>query len=237
MSRASSKDTDLFQIGLYSIGEAARLARVPTATIRRWLAGYDYPLAKGKGHQPAVWTSELPQEGPTRALSFNDLLEIRFVHEFRKAGIKLSAIRKAISELREMVGTRYPFSNQRIFTDGKVLFTKIHDDEGKPLFLELSGTKQTAIYNVILQHLKRGLIFEENRVTRWYPDKDKYKAIIIDPRVLFGHPAIEGTRLDVETLVAAYQAEESYERVADWYGVEMNAVKEAVSFHQQYLAA
>jgi uncharacterized protein (DUF433 family) len=169
-------------------------------------------------------------------LSFNDLLEVRFIHAFRKLGVPLPKIRAAIRKLRHLTGARYPFSRQLLFTDGKELFAKVLDREGKPILFEPS-TDHYAFYDVILPSLKLGIDFEKGEAVRWFPDRASYKDIVIDPRVAFGRPTIVGTRMDIKILADAYGAEKSYERVANWYEVETDAVRQAVSFHMLRKAA
>lgn len=236
MARREFHSEKLFETGIYTITDVANLTGIPAINISRWVKGYSYRRGKAKRHQRPVWTPELPRQADYIPLSFNDLLEIRFIHAFRKRGVPLPKIRAAIRKLRRLIGARYPFSRQMIFTDGKELFTKVLDRTGKPILFELT-TDLYAFYEIILPSLKTGIDFENGEAARWFPDRKTYKDIVVDPRVAFGRPTIVGTRMDIKILADAYEAEQSYERVANWYEVETDAVKQAVSFHMQRKAA
>lgn len=80
-------------IGLYTFHEAALLTRIPLRDLRRWLRGYSY---RDKKHGPVSVGPLLETELADNSLdgvSFHDLLEVRFVHAFRKHGVGLQAIR------------------------------------------------------------------------------------------------------------------------------------------------
>ena len=79
----------LLGTGFYSIPEASRLLRIPTLNIRRWLDGY----RTTSGTMPPLWQSQLPRYGDHREIGFRDLMELRFVQAFLKAGLPLQTIR------------------------------------------------------------------------------------------------------------------------------------------------
>lgn len=226
------KKADIFETGLYTVGEVSRLTQVHPQRISRWTRGYSYRIASGSRSQEPVWAPETPRANGTVTLGFNDLLEIRFVDALRRIHkIPLSIIRTAVFELRKMLGERYPFSNRTVFLYGKKLITKLKDDNSRPLFVELSGGRQTLFYSMTLPALEKGLVFEEDHARRWYPDVDRYPRIVINPRVLFGTPVIEGTRLSAEFVSDAHKAEGSYDKVAYWYEIDTEAIRQAVGFH------
>ena len=239
MRRAESQVVNLFETGLYTVADVSRLTNVHPARISRWVKGYSYASSKGMRQQEAVWEPEIPAMEGATSLSFNDLLEIRFVHEFREAGVALSKKRSTVIALRKETQTKYPFSRRMIFTDGKGLFEKLHDENGRPLLIELSTKhKHYSFFNVTLPYLRKGLIFDERGVVRrWYPDKEKYRSIVVDPMISFGRPVIEGTRINSSVLAVAVTAERPPESVAEWFGIETDLVRQAISFHQKYKAA
>ena len=54
--------------------------------------------------------------------------------------------------------------------------------------------------------------------------------IIVDPKVCFGKPVIEGTRVPVEIVVGNLTSGMTVEEVADEYGLALDDVAAAVSF-------
>ena len=239
MTRAKSPAVNLFETGLYSVRDVAQLTRAHPTRVSRWVKGYSYPSPKGRKHQEPLWEPEVPPLEGTITLSFNDLLEILFVHEFRKEGLSLAKIRSTVRALRRETSTKYPFSNRMIFTDGKELFEKLQDDDGKPLFVQLSTKRKPySFFHVTLPYLRKGMIFDDRGVVRrWFPDKKNFSSIVVDPMISFGRPVIDGTRLNTSVLASAASAKHSIESVADWFGIDSGVVQEAVSFHQKYKAA
>ncbi len=230
-------DSSLIGVGLYTVADVARLTKVHPARIRRWIRGYAYRTAEGVRWQQPVWRAEVPQIGDIPALSFNDLLEIRFVDAFRQAGVSLHKIRRAVLELRELVGTSHPFSQRKVLTDGRSLFMELKDESGEPLLYELTGSRNYAFYEAVFPMLTRGLVFDRSgRAIKWFPDQERNRSVVVDPAVGFGHPVIEGTRINITVLADAYAAEGSASRVAEWYEIDPEFVLQAVDFSERFLA-
>lgn len=237
MGSLEQRYDSLLGVGLFSIGDTSRLTGVNGPRIRRWLLGYRYRTALEVKQHKALWRPEVPTMNGTTALSFNDLLEIRLVGAFRGLGFSIQKIRRAISELSKIAETAYPFSQQKVVTDGVYLFAQLKDEEGKPLFYDLSDRRNYAFPDVIYPMLRKGLFYDQaGRVTRWYPDPDRNQAIVVDPAISFGRPVIDGTRINVAVLAYAYKAERSFDRVAEWYDIDPALVRQAVDFHERYLA-
>ena len=91
-------------VGFYSVGDAARLLRMPALSIRRWLTGYRF-MRKGELHEvPPLWVPDLPKVDNTIELSFRDLIELRFVHQFTRAGVGLNGRAERIGERGRVEG-------------------------------------------------------------------------------------------------------------------------------------
>lgn len=76
---------------LYTAGEAARLIDVPAARIRRWLGGYEFRHGNDNRRLEALWTPQVPRLGREVELGFRDLIELKLVDAFEKAGFSLQA--------------------------------------------------------------------------------------------------------------------------------------------------
>jgi hypothetical protein len=70
----------------YTVPEAVRLSGIPQVRLRRWLRGYTYATGEGRAASPSLWQRQLPHIDGTLGLGFLDLMEVRFVDAFRKAG-------------------------------------------------------------------------------------------------------------------------------------------------------
>lgn len=236
MTMTSSLHNKFLGIGLYTVPEVSRLTHVKPARIARWIKGYRYRVKTDVKTGNPLWKTRIPKLNGRVMVSFNDLLEIKFVNAFRDLGFSLQKIRFAIQMLSEISDSDFPFSQKKVVTDGAFLFADLKDDQGKPLFLELTKRRNYAFPKVIYPMLKKGVIFNEfGMISKWYPDQDRNNQIVLDPRVSFGHPVIDGTRISVTILANAYEAEGSVERVADWYEIDPAMVRQAVDFHERFL--
>ncbi|TVT84569.1 helix-turn-helix domain-containing protein [Pseudomonas sp. H3(2019)] len=215
----------LVGIGLYTPAEAALYTGIPAADIRRWLSGY---TAHGALH-PGLWPSELADLGEP-ILGFQDLLEIRFVHAFRKHGVSLQAIRSASLQAKAMFDQAYPFTCKRFETDGRSIFATVLDELGDDAMLDLVK-RQYAFKQVITPSLYEGIDYTgSGAAQRWYPIK-RSKAIVLDPSRNFGKPVLSITGIDTATVFSAYQAEgNDAKRVAQLYEIPASAVDAAVNF-------
>jgi uncharacterized protein (DUF433 family) len=54
--------------------------------------------------------------------------------------------------------------------------------------------------------------------------------VVVDPRISFGRPVIDGTSVRTETVAARYKAGESAADLADDYGVEVPQIDEAIRY-------
>lgn len=222
-------------VGYYTAPEAARLLKIPVRNIQRWLGGYAYKH-KGKTlHSAPLWVPELPANENKIELSFRDLIELRFVDGFVKAGLGLKTIRNCLEYARDLVEDEHPFSTQRFQTDGKTIFLdSVRTDNGESELLDLKK-RQFAIKQVIERTFK-DLVIDDHAVVRWRPFKGK-DSIVIDPKRAFGQPITADFGVPTIALADAVRAEGSLDRVSRLYEVPLAVVRDAISFEETLHAA
>lgn len=229
--KKSESHSRLIGVGIYTPAEAALYTGIPAKDIRRWMFGY---RSDGVEH-PGLWTPELAfSEG--KLLGFHDLLEIRFVHAFRKHGVSLQAIRAASRQARELFDQKYPFTCKRFQTDGRSIFATVFDETGDEAILDLAK-RQYAFRQVIAPSLYEGIDYAgEGKAQRWYPVK-RSKAIVLDPSRNFGKPVLTSAGIDTATIYQAYLAEgKDLKRVAALYEIKPAAVEAAVTYEHRNAA-
>jgi hypothetical protein len=129
-----AREPDLLNTGLYTVPEAARLTRISTGKIRRWIRGYNFRSGQLVHHSDAVWETEIKPLDNKTALSFRDLLELRFVDAFIQAGVSWVTMRRAHAKAQEELQTTHPFCSKRIATDGKsILLQQAEEDSDQAL--------------------------------------------------------------------------------------------------------
>jgi len=227
--------------GLYAIAEAARLSGVSAQRIRRWIKGYDWSRGKDKDrhrrHSPPVWRPDMSPLDGAMALSFRDLVELRFVDAFLRAGVSWKRLRAVAGEASRRFDTTHPFSTRRFVTDGRTIYDQVSREVGDTL--EDLQTHQLAFRRVISPTLQSGLEFSASgAVLRWWPEPGRgTRHIVVDPRRAFGQPIIDGANVPTRAVVAAVRAEtaargaaDAERVVADWFGLTLKAVRAAVRF-------
>ena len=218
-----------YGIGLYTIPEGAHLTGVPTRSIRRWVLGYKYTRDDETHTKPPVWKSDHPSFDDTVGLSFLDLLEVRFIHAFRKLGVSWKVIRLAAERASEEFQRSHPFVSKRFRTDGHWILLESIEKTGEKRLLDLVR-QQYEFDKIVSPNLKGGLDFtQDDEVTRWFPDWPR-RQVVIDPQRSFGRPIIASKGIPTEILAKAVDVEGSEHEVAKWYDVPISAVKAAVRF-------
>jgi uncharacterized protein (DUF433 family) len=224
----------LLGVGIYTVSEAAWMADVSAPRIRRWLRGYKFRVGDVTHVSSAIWKPDLPEIGNTLALSFRDLIEVRFVDYFLKAGVSWKTLRQAAIYAGEIINSTHPFSTRTFKTDGTRIFAEFKAKRGKTKILDLVK-KQYAITTVVAPHLYDGLEFEKDQPARWHPLKNS-KRVVIDPAIAFGQPIVHPEGVPTLLLALAFRVEKSVDRVASWYDVPKRSVRDALNY-QQRLAA
>lgn len=221
-------------MGLYTFHEAARLTKIPVRDLRRWLGGYSYQDKKQAPISVApLWETELADDA-LDGISFHDLLEVRFVHAFRKHGVSLQAIRLASQRARELFEMDYPFTSRQFRTDGRTIFASAMEETGETELLDLVK-QQYAFRKIIEPSLYTGIEFDHEQVaTRWYPSRGK--AIVLDPAIAFGKPIVTNGAVRTSILYDAFIAEGDKNFVAKLYEVPIAAVNAAIAFEENLAA-
>lgn len=229
----SEKSEPLVGVGIYTIAEAARISAVSAQRIRRWLRGYAYAAEAETRHMPPVWTPQHTPIDGQRALGFRDLLEVRFVDGFRRAGVGWRAIRTAAARAREFFGDTHPFSTAKFKTDGKRIFAEVRQEADEPIIIELAK-RQHYFRQIIAPYLK-GIEWEDDEPVRWWP-MGPNKAVVIDPARSFGQPIAADSGVPTAVLAKALDAAGSVDAVAVWYEVSPRSVKLAVEYERSLAA-
>ncbi len=220
-------------IGFYTVPEASRLLKVPSISIRRWLDGYRYEQSGKTFDVPPLWTPQLPKDDHHIELGFRDLIELRFVYAFTKAGLGLKTIRHCIKYARDCVNDERPFSTRRFQTDGRTIFLDSVHNTGEQELLDLK-TRQFVLKQIIERTFK-DLDIENDTVSRWRPYRGK-DSIVIDPTRAFGQPIASKSGVPTTVLADALSAEKSIDRVSRLYEVSAAVIRDAVKF-EEYLQA
>ncbi|MHB1045801.1 MAG: hypothetical protein ACYC4P_07275 [Thermoanaerobaculia bacterium] len=219
--------------GLYSEREAARLTGVRVQRLKRWVHGYEFTTPAGKRHASPPVLDRGVGELETPMLGFSALVDVRVVRAFRDAGVSWPVLREAARIARERLGVEHPFSDKRFKTDGKEVFLALKRGRRDQALLEIR--KDQYVFPRIIEPFLLTLDFEGNEPCRWFP-LGKKRHVLLDPDRSFGQPITREGSVATSIIAAAVAAEKSAARVARWYGIPLNAVKDAVEFEARLAA-
>jgi uncharacterized protein (DUF433 family) len=216
--------SDPLLAGFFSTAEAARLVGVTPALVRGWLNGY--PNSQSG---PVV---DRDFEG-TRAVSFLDLMELRFIAVFRTQKVPMPTIRLAAERARNdwRVGHPLALSSEKYVTDRRKVFARAAEDNDDATTWDMT-TGQHEMWDTIERTIEKGVVFDPNTYLArlWRPKPAEFPNVIIDPRIAFGRPTIEGTRVPTSVLFRQWKAEGSKDRVAKWFDVPVGTVATAIEY-------
>jgi uncharacterized protein (DUF433 family) len=201
----------------YAVRDAARYAGVSVGTIRSW------QQAQGT-YTPALATRESGD-----ALSYLQLVELRFVAAMREAGVKLSTIRKAREYLATRWHTDYPFAMAPLKTDGQYIIQDLEQAKGAEFrdLLLIADKGGQLSWKPIIDTKFLEFEYEGEWAMRWHL-AGKESPIVIDPRIAFGSPMVRG--VPTWALLGRYDAGENSDEIADDYGLNPTDVKAALDF-------
>ncbi len=224
--------SEFLGLGMYSVPEASLLTKVPARRIRRWVKGYSFTTRSGTRWSEPVWNPQI--EGTAEVLlTFKDLIEIRFVNAYLLSGVRWNTLRRSAERFREEFHVTHPFSTRKVLIAGNKLFAQVVETRGRKAVLNLSDG-QYALKKII-EPLLHGVDFKNDQAERWWPLGER-RRIVIDPHRSFGRPIDSRSSVPTRVLFAAYKAEESFQRVARWYGAEVQSVKYAVQYETSLAA-
>ena len=230
-------------LGIYLVPEAARLLGIPVATLRRWIAGYEYWLHRDdatlKRKLGPLIRSELPKINDTRALSFLELMELRVIRALiEDRGMSLQYVRQAHRVASELSQTSHPFASERIYALGKRVWAHSRAHGHAENFVELSdgGKHQPAIGQLLKPFLKE-IDFDASTslAVRFWP-RGRGFPVVLDPAIAFGAPVVAGTATRTE-VVAALANRLGADAAAAAYEIKLEKIEAAVQFEDGLRAA
>jgi uncharacterized protein (DUF433 family) len=223
--------------GLYTVPEASRYTKLPRSTVRRCLAGYEYASAGGRRRRARPqFAGDFARtvEGRTlvEAVSFRDLIELRFVAAFRERGVAGQEIRLAAASLARTLQTAHPFCSRKFRTLAGRILLDIEDAEGIPHVIELARDQR--VMREIVRPFAEDVHFDDNDPVLWRPSEGCGR-VVLDPARSFGRPLVEQGAVPTVTLYRAWNAEgKRAAAAARWYGVTPEDVEAAVAFEEHF---
>ncbi len=226
--------TTLFETGIYTIRDASRLTGVSSWRIRRWLRGYEFPTKQGRHRSEPIWQGQLEPIDHSLAVGFLDLMEIRCVDAFLRAGVGWKTLRLAHQHAQQALGLSHPFCTNQFKVAGRNIFLEIPQEEAEPILWDIARDQRE--FNRITRPFLKDLEFSAGDLPqRWWP-RGKNHGVALDPRRSFGQPIIFRDGVPTGILARSVRANGSIRKVAHWFEISPASVREAVEFEQSLAA-
>ena len=206
---------------VYTYVDAGRYAATNPQNVRNWFKGQ-----ASEGHKMRSVFDRVPRHG----LSYVQLIEVAFVAAMRRKGLALDEMRRAYAHVRRAMQRDYPFAEERFKTDGIELFIEAYGE------LLAVGQHGRVVMREALEAATGSLDYADRLVARWHP-RGRDKPIIIDPRLSFGRPVVEGTGVPTLALAQRFNAGESIDFLAHDFALSREKIEEALRFENPSLAA
>ena len=219
---------NLLEAGIYTVAEAAFLVGASERRVRGWLSGY-----KDRNTAPII-RNEIGWMDERLALSFRNLMEMRFIVFFEREGVRYSRIRRIMDEVKTITTHPHPFSTNIVFrTDGaRVVGEIINKASGITIYDP--ATKNFEIVPLLYKALRDDVRYDFNgEAIFWTPRPDTAPNVIVHPKFAFGKPIVKASRIPTRALADAAESEGDLEAVADAFERPLAEVREAVRFEAE----
>ena len=201
---------------LYTVPEAAHLARVSSTTVRNWLYGTE--------DREALFQAPLAP-----MVSFLQLIEIVVAANFRKSErVSLTRVRKAYLNAREDLHLQFPFAYEQLEVVSGHIVRILHAQAATASYQAMDDPSQWTLPGLVAS-VKRQIRYEHELAAQWYPAGAEVP-IVIDPRITSGLPTILGRGVTVQIIRKRFLAGQDMEFIAQDYEIDKNVVEDAVRY-------
>lgn len=225
---------DAREVPTYTVPTAASYLRMSPQTLRTWVVGYSYKRRDGATTRQPHVIEPAAKIGGQPYLSFLNLVEAHVLSSIRRVEeIPLPRVRKALRFIAEKFGTAHPLAYESFATDGVDLFV-----EKFGTLVNVTAEGQTSIREAIAQSLRRVEYGEGHLAQRLFPvvrattpheRVDRLpKIVVIDPKLAFGRPVVDGTGVPVSEIAERFRAGDSVEHLAEDFRLSAEKVQEAL---------
>ena len=176
---------------IYTIPEAARLAKTSPGTVRRWIVGTET--------SEPIFGSAQTTAHDLAEVSFLQLVEIVVASFFRKEGrVSLDVVRQAYNNAKSLTRVEYPFASLKLEPlAGHIILRLRESNRGQGLpAIDLPGLNTIPGFRIdVLDSIE----YDTDLAIRWWP-AGKERPIVIDPRFSAGLPTIPERRVTIQNI-------------------------------------
>lgn len=208
----------------YRLAEAAKIIGMPAPTLRTWFRGW--PSGK-----PPVLATDGGPDSPL-ILSFFNVVEARFLDAYRRRGVSMQRVRRALNFVSEhLSGFERPLLKPEFETDGRALFIELQEEASDAaMLLDATGGGQLVWPEAVREHFQ-SLVFDDrgDPSRLWLDDRHE---VMLDPRFGWGLPVIAGSGVRTDVLFERSEAGEELDAIAEDFSLKTSEVETAVAWER-----
>ena len=207
--------------GIYTISDVAYVLKMKKSKVRYWINSYL------REKLPEI-TSHRYNMNPEHGIfiNFSSLLELYIFEQLELKGHSRKKILECYEAISINYDTKYPFTKRKIVSaGGSILF------EHKGKLINADKTLQLNMSEVLAQYLEKIEFNIEGKAIKFFP-QGKQSSIVLDPEIQFGTPIVNGTRINVSTVVDSYNSGDSIQLISLVYGITSQQVEDAIEFEK-----
>ncbi|MGH8903768.1 MAG: DUF433 domain-containing protein [Egibacteraceae bacterium] len=224
-------DSQLLSLRLFTVRDGARLLSLPTSTLSYWLRGsvrghkvYDPVLRETVDNDPDV--------------TWGEFIEAGLIKQLRARRVPLGSVRRFSRAAHLALDWEYPLARHDIYVgpDRKILYEAqriARLDKQAPLLLVAEGGEygqgQQYLSGDVLRDFLEPIAFQDD-VSVQYRPRARHADVVVDPRVRFGAPQIQG--VPTEALWSQREAGDSLAGLAEDFVLPLARVEEAIAFER-----
>lgn len=200
------------------------------STLETWAHGYQRtPVGGPPVRQGSVITSvEAAQD--SRVIPFVGLVEATVVQAFRRTGLPMQRIRKALEVLSAQGELDHALASRKLYSDGAAVlydYSRSHPDDPIKL-LTVVSSGQRVFHEVIEEYLQR-ITFGDQWATELLVPVTKRPLLRVRPYVAGGEPLFIHGGAPLEAVRSRFAAGEPIRSIAADYDVPVDEIDEALN--------
>ena len=207
--------------------EAARQLRIPPATLNHWLEGGE---RRGTRYEPILREASTGRS----EMTWGEIVEAQYLRTYRQdKKVPMQRLRPFISGLRSALGIPYPLAHFRPWiSENRQLLLNLQEETDLPdsLWAVFQGKHGQLLINPLIEaefldRVEFAPTSDEAVVLR---PMGKKSPVALDPTISSAAANVGGIRTEI--LAERIEARESFEEVADEFGLTLSEVRAAVSY-------
>lgn len=210
---AGQFDEVRFSVPIYTVAQGSRHLGVPESTFRSWSHGYIRERPTGKPIKGKPFITTFPAKKGHPIIPFVGLVEGTVAASFRRAGVSLQHIRRALDVLEREIGLGHALASRHLFTDGaRILFDYANATDDEELAVVVTG--QRVFADIVKDYLTRIRYADDDYAAQLILPTTPRPLIEVDPMRNFGKPRFIGSGMPVDAVLDRFKAGESLASVA-----------------------